>query len=97
MPTRKRLTKKRVRRRRSHRNIHQKNKKSRRKTRINKKNRKNRKNNSNKNIQKGGYDDYDPPGGEIPKVKTKGLTDTMPPWPGSNRCKSDCFEVCTIM
>ena len=94
MPTRKRLTKKRVKRRRGHRNIRQKIKKSRRKTRINKKN---RKNNSNKNIQKGGYDDYDPPGGEIPKAKTKGLIDTIPPWPGSNKCKSDCFEVCTIM
>ena len=94
MPTKKRLTKKRVKRRpvsrnRSSNNRTRKIKRSRRKRRINRKN-------SNKTMQHGGYYKSEPDS-NIPEVKPKGIADEIPPWPGSSKCKSDCFEVCTIL
>lgn len=100
MPTKKKLTKKRIKCRRTHKNNCRRIKKSRRKTKINKKNNRKNRRKFNRTVHQGGATPTPTEkelGNDIPSVKSKGIADDAPPWPGSSSCREHCFEVCTIM
>ena len=84
----------------THRNNCRRIKKSRRKTKINKKNNRKNRRKSNRTLHQGGATPTPTEnelGNDIPSVKSKGIADDVPPWPGSSSCREHCFEICTIM
>ena len=100
MPTKQRMTKKRIKCRRAHRNNRRRIKKSRRKTKIKQKNNRKNRRKSNRTVHQGGATPTPTEkelGNDIPSVKSKGIADDAPPWPGSSSCREHCFEVCNIM